>query len=250
MAVDVTVLGTAGSYSDAARGPCSSYLVQTDDACIWLDCGHGAYEQLDAFGASDTLDAIVISHQHPDHCVDLTNLWVRRKFGATASVVPVFAPEGVRGALDAFIPVDDGTFDWSIVEDGDEGAVGATALRFSRTEHSVETLAVEIADASGVRVIYTADTGPDWSPEAFGRPADLVLHEATFLHAHRPWNAHCSAREAGEAASASGAAQLMLVHRGPGIDAAAWAAEGSDAFGSPVLAARPGLRVAVGAAPR
>lgn len=240
--MELTVLGTAGSYSDADRGPCSSYLVCTGDAVIWLDCGHGAYEQLDRHGTSDALDAIVISHQHADHCVDITNLWVRMKFETHRRALPVFAPEGVVDAVDTFIDARDGTFAWSIVADGDVCEVGATGLRFSRTEHSAETLAVEIADSSRARLVYSSDTGPGWSPEAFGRPADLLLHEATFLHERRAWNGHCSAHEAGIAGHASGAGELMLVHRGPGIDIGAWCAEASDAFGAPAVGAHPGMR--------
>lgn len=246
--MELTVLGTAGSYPDAERGPCSSYLVRTADAALWLDCGHGAYEQLDRHDASDTLDAIVISHQHPDHCVDITNLWVRMKFETHRRALPVFAPAGVIDAIDAFIAAQDGTFAWSVVADGDDATVGGTAMRFARTEHSVETLAVEIADPSGTRLIYTSDTGPDWSPEAFGRPADLLLHEATFMHAARAWNGHCSAREAGAAGRASGARELMLVHRGPGIEPSAWCDEAGEAFGAPVVGAQPGMRRHIAAA--
>ena len=74
-----------------------------------------------------------------------------------------------------------------------------STLRFSRTDHPPPTVAVEIAH-DGKRLVYTADTGPDWSVEAFGPGADLVLSEATYQHDDIRAPIHLSARQAGEAA--------------------------------------------------
>ena len=105
-------------------------------------------------------------------------------------------------------------FDWRAVGDGDTEKVGDIALKFSRTDHPPPTYAVE-ARADGRRLIYTADTGPGWTVGAFDPGADLVLSEATYLHANRPAPIHLSAKQAGEAAREARAQRLILTHLWP-----------------------------------
>ncbi len=125
--------------------------------------------------------------------------------------------------------------------DGDAVTVADCGLRFSRTAHPPPTLAVEVT-ADGKRLVYTADTGPDWSPEVFGPGADLVLSEATFQRDFDSSGIHLSARQAGQAARAAGARRLMLTHLWPGLDPTASVVEGSEAFGREVLLAAPHQR--------
>ena len=63
-------------------------------------------------------------------------------------------------------------------------------------------MAVEIAH-DGKRLVYTADTGPEWSVDAFAPGADLVLSEATYMHDDIRAPIHLSARQAGEQARAA-----------------------------------------------
>ncbi|HVW33236.1 MAG TPA: MBL fold metallo-hydrolase, partial [Acidimicrobiia bacterium] len=86
------------------------------------------------------------------------------------------------------------------------------------------------------------DTGPGWSPEAFGPGADLILSEASFQGTAGPAGAeriHLSAAQAGERARAAAAGALMLTHLWPGLDPTRSVVEGSEAFGREVLLAAP-----------
>ena len=219
--------------------------MRTPTTAIWMDCGHGTFLELQRHVRPEALDAIVISHQHADHCVDLTNIHILLHYDLGIGGLPVVAPAGVHATLGALFKADDGTFDWDIVRNGDDRALGDLTFRFSRTHHTVETLGMEIEDAQGARLVYTADTGADWSPSVFGRPADLVLSEATFTHDRKDWDQHLSALEAGTIARAAGARALMLTHRAPVMDARQWEAEGTAAFGAPVLVATSGESVVV-----
>jgi ribonuclease BN (tRNA processing enzyme) len=118
--------------------------------------------------------------------------------------------------------------------------VGDIDLKFSRTDHPPPTYAVE-ATHDGRRLIYTADTGPDWTVGAFDPGADVVLSEATYLDAHIPAPIHLSAKQAGTAARDAGAERLILTHLWPMIDRLEAAAEGSNAFGRGVTLASQGL---------
>jgi len=105
-------------------------------------------------------------------------------------------------------------------------------------------MAVEVT-GDGKRLVYTADTGPDWSVEAFGPGADLVLSEATFQEPDKGSGIHLTARDAGRSALAAGARNLMLTHLWPGLDPTASVVEGSEAFGREVLLAAPHQRTRI-----
>ncbi|MGH9005072.1 MAG: MBL fold metallo-hydrolase [Acidimicrobiia bacterium] len=243
--MELTVLGACGSYGAPAGGACSGYLVRAGGTAIWLDCGNGSFANLQRHLAVEDLDAVVITHQHPDHCVDLYGLHVMLTYGLGRRDLPVYAPEGLERHLGVLVNGDwGGTFAWTGLADGDAVTIGEAALVFSRTDHPPPTLAVEVT-AAGRRLVYTADTGPGWSVEAFAPGADLVLSEATYQRDGQGSSFHLSAHQAGEAARAAGARRLVLTHIWPGLDPAASAVEGSEAFGQEVTLAAPHQRLRI-----
>jgi ribonuclease BN (tRNA processing enzyme) len=238
--VELTVLGCSGSYGAPVGGACSGYLVRAGESVIWMDCGNGTFANLQQHVHPKDLTAVVITHAHPDHCVDIYGLHVLYKYGLHKNCLPVYAPEGVEKTLEALVGEWTDTFDWKLVGDGARADIADTQLCFSRTDHPLPTNAVELAHG-GKRLVYTADTGPGWSVEKFAAGADLVLSEATYQHddIHAP--IHLSARQAGEAARAAQARRLMLTHLWPTIDPVASVEEGSEAFGHAVTLAAPHL---------
>lgn len=239
--MELTVLGVCGSYgSPAGGGACSGYLVRAGGTAIWMDCGNGTFANLQRHLPLDDVSAVVITHEHPDHCVDLYGLHVLFRYGLGRSGLPVLAPPGVEARMGALVGGDwGGTFAWSEVDDGDTTTVGDVGLRFSRTAHPPPTVAVELS-ADGRRLVYTADTGPDWSVEAFAPGAQLVLSEATFQASQEgAGGVHLSARQAGEAARAAGARRLVITHLWPTLDPVASLAEASEAYGDAVTLAAP-----------
>ena len=243
--MELTVLGCSGSYGAPAGGACSGYLVRTAGATLWLDCGNGTLANLQRHATVDAVTAVVVTHWHPDHCVDLYGLHVLLKYGLQRRALPVYSPAGMEQRLGTLVDGDwGGAFAWTAVGDGDTATVEGCRLRFSRTAHPPPTLAVEVT-ADGKRLVYTADTGPDWSPEVFGPGADLILSEATFQRDNESSGIHLSARQAGEAARVAGARRLMLTHLWPGLDPTASVVEGSEAFGREVLLAAPHQRTRI-----
>jgi ribonuclease BN (tRNA processing enzyme) len=240
MGVELTVLGCSGSYGAPAGGACSGYIVRAGDVVLWMDCGNGSFTNLQQHIRPDELTAVVITHSHPDHCVDLYGLHVLNKYGIDRRCLPVYAPEGVEKQLECLVGDWADTFDWNLVGDGDATSIDGVDLRFSRTDHPPPTVAVEIAH-DGKRLVYTSDTGPLWSCEAFGPGADLVLSEATYQHDDIRAPIHLSARQAGESARAAQARHLVLTHLWPTIDPVASVEEGSEAFGHAVVLAAPHL---------
>jgi ribonuclease BN (tRNA processing enzyme) len=238
--VELTVLGCSGSFGGPRRGACSGYLLRSGSTAIWLDAGNGTFSHLQRHLDIEDLSAVVLTHGHPDHCVDIYGLHVLLRYGMEKEGLPVYAPEGLDKFLTSLVSDFGGTFDWRVIADDDTATVGDIDLRFSRTDHPPPTYAVE-ATADGRRMIYTADTGPGWNVGAFAPEADLVLSEATYLHADIPVPIHLSAHQAGEAARAARARRLVLTHLWPLLDANEVVEEGSKAFGGPVTLATPDL---------
>jgi ribonuclease BN (tRNA processing enzyme) len=242
--VELTVLGCSGSYGSPERGACSGYLVRHEDTALWVDCGNGSFVTLQEHIDPADLTGVVITHEHPDHCVDLYGLHVLLRYGLHREHLPLWAPDGAERRLGALVHDWDDTFVWHRVVDRTTAELGPLSLRFSRTDHPPPTFAVEVS-AAGRRLVYTSDTGAGWDVGAFGPGAELVLSEATYLHADRPTPIHLSAQQAGAAARAAGAQRLVLTHIWPGLDPEAIAAEGSEAFGAPVTIAEPHLTIEV-----
>lgn len=229
MGLTVTVLGCSGSYPGPGAAA-SGYLVRGAGTTLWLDAGSGTFANLQRHISLDELDAIVLSHEHPDHWADLEGYRVACAYVLQRPEVPVYAPATLPGRVyGGFQPA----VKWHTVADGDEVQVGGLGLRFSRTDHPTETLAVRI-DGDGRGLAYTADTGPGWSLEALGPGIDLALCEATYLVDNEGTAGHLSARQAGDMARRAGAARLVLTHRWPTVEPAASLAEGEAAYGAPV----------------
>ncbi|MGQ0824449.1 MAG: MBL fold metallo-hydrolase [Actinomycetota bacterium] len=238
--MELTVLGCSGSYGAPAGGACSGYLVRAGTTAVWLDCGNGAFANLQQHINPSDLTAVVVTHSHPDHCVDLYGLHVCNKYGLERTALPVYAPDGVEKQMEPLVGSWTDTFQWNTVGDRDAVVIDDLALGFSRTDHPVPTVAVEFAHEEK-RFVYTSDTGPQWSAEVFGGGADLVLSEATYQHDDIRAPIHLSARQAGEMARAASARRLMLTHLWPTIDPVASVEEGSEAFGRAVALAAPHL---------
>jgi ribonuclease BN (tRNA processing enzyme) len=209
---------------------------------VWLDCGSGTLANLQRHLTMEEVDAVVVSHQHPDHWTDLEHFGVACRWALGRTGVPVFAPSGLRELTRIGCAAD--VFEWHDVVDGDQVTIGALRLSFSQTDHPVTTMAARI-EAGGRALGYSADSGPGWELAALGSGLSLALCEATFLSDKEGTVQHLSARQAGRTARAAGAERLVITHLTPGVDPAAARAEAAHAFGGDVTVANIGDQFAV-----
>lgn len=247
MALSVTVLGCSGSFPGPGEA-CSGYLVQAGGANLVLDLGPGSLANLQRHIGLHEVDAVVLSHSHADHWLDLAGLRTASKYALGREGLKVYGTAETRRLAESISHGGlEPTIDWQEIGDRDEIEIGGLRLRFSETDHYVETLAVRVDDpASGRSIAYSADTGPAWSIEQLGSGIDLVLCEATFATDEDGAGVlHLSAHQAGAMAAAAGVDRLVLTHLWPGSDPDRHREIGAEAFGGPVELARAGARYEV-----
>lgn len=246
----LTVLGSCGAWPEPGRA-CSGFLVEHEGFRVALDLGYGTLPRLLTLLQSTTaagLDAVVVTHDHPDHVVDLHGLLRARLYdGQRLPRISLHAPEAV---LDRLAGLEDGerslterVFDWLPLPTGAHD-VGPFRLESWSLPHYVPNAGVRLSTPELV-VAYTGDTVPDPALAEVGRDADLFIVDAT----DRPQRAghpsagprmNLTAREAGEAATAAGAQALMLTHFWPGNDRERSRAAAAEAFSGEILIADEG----------
>jgi len=241
-ALTVTVLGSAATFGYPGN-PCSGYLLRTGRTSVWLDCGPGTLPALQEHVAVAELDGIVVTHQHPDHCLELPVVRNAARYVLGVDRLAVHTTAGTRDVCEAVLGGSADPIEWNVVGDRSTVDVGDLSFAFSRTDHPVETLAVRVAWADRT-FAYSADTGPAWSFDSLdptGEGFDLAVCEATLAEDEAGAVQHLTGSQAGAMARSSGVRRLALTHTyrdaGP---ARVEAAEAPGAFDGPVELAMPG----------
>lgn len=222
--MQLTVLGSSGSYPSAGS-VCSGYLVRTGTTTVMLDAGNGSTSNLRQVADLADLDAIVVSHRHADHCVDLIGLHhaIRGADGALGPI-PLYAHPSVIDVIGGLTSAEApyafaDSFAIHHVEAGDELTIGDLRVQLFASVHTAPTVSMRCA-AEGRVLTYSADSAGGDQLVAAARDADLLLCEATWQGdaADYPGGVHLTAAQAGEVASAAGARRLMLTHVAGGLD--------------------------------
>jgi ribonuclease BN (tRNA processing enzyme) len=245
----LTVVGCSGSYP-GPESPASCYLVEAeDDDRVWrvvLDLGNGALGALHRYADPLTIDAVLLSHLHADHCIDLTSYYVLRKYHPTGArpPIPVYGPDGTPGRLARAydLPKSPGmteefTFHFY---PGGTFKIGPFTITASEVVHPVTAYSMRI-EAGGRTLTYSGDTGPCAALVDSARDADLFLCEASFVHGQEhPPDLHLTGVEAGRAATESGVRRLVITHVPPWHDADEMLREAAQSYDGPLELAAPG----------
>ena len=257
----VTVLGKSPSWQDAG-GACSGYLVEHDGFTLLLDCGNGVFGKLRRFVDYVDVDAVVISHLHADHFLDLVPFAYALTYAPRQQPVPVarwpgtdsparprlYAPRGAgetfRRVVGAWGSEDLIDKAFELVEFDPAGTldVGTLRINFHEVPHFTTTYAVSISSTNGGgRFTYGADSGPTDELVAFADGADLLLIEATLPRPEREGpRGHLTPAEAGAHGARAHVGRLVITHISDELDELWAREEAEEAFGGPVLVAHEG----------
>ncbi|MEH1168271.1 MBL fold metallo-hydrolase [Micromonospora sp. CPCC 205539] len=220
----LTVLGACGAWPEAGQAS-SGYLIEHDGFRLLVDLGYATVPRLLEHLDVDQVDAVFISHGHPDHCADLNPLLRARALRKDPPPpLPVYT---LPGALDAVLALDrpgmlDSAYTLHEFTAGSTLGIGPFRTETRPLPHYVPNAGVRLT-AGGRVLAYTGDTGPDANVVELARDADLLLAEASYVH-EVPADStgyQSSARDAGRQATAAGVGHLLLTHLLPGTDHAA-----------------------------
>jgi ribonuclease BN (tRNA processing enzyme) len=247
----LTVLGRSPASPNPGEA-CAGYIVESQGARVLFDIGPGVVSQLVGVHHPDELEAVVVSHMHADHMLDLVTLryvfpWRARPVDQRLRVVmpPGSADqllELARGVGNARHFED--TFRLSEHDGSARLRFGALDITPVETQHYIPCWGFRIT-ADDRTLAYTADTAPCGGFTDLADGPDLLLSEATLRSldedaAPPEPRGHLLPEEAGATAREGGAGRLMLTHLPVNGDGS-WAVDRAAlAFQGPVELAAPG----------
>lgn len=216
----VTVIGGQGAWPTPDAG-CSGYLLEAAGQRILIDPGWATFQALIRLVAPAEIDAVLVSHGHPDHCADLLPLLRARALSTPAAdPLPIYAP---AGALDHLLASDavgavQRAAELVAVADGSSVRIGAFDATFAELPHHVTNLGMRLR-TDAATVSYTGDGGPDPAVIELASDADLHIAEATFPEPITDEDAGLltDLATAVEQGAVAGARQVLLTHLWPGL---------------------------------
>lgn len=244
----IHVIGSSGTFPTPSN-PASGYVIESASTRVWCEAGPGTFTGLPV--AADLIDAVFVSHRHPDHCTDLFTAYHAWTFSPEPrSGIPLYANQDVFDHLAAFAgrgidELFEDTFVPHVVESGQTVVEGDLEISFVGVSHSVPGIATRWV-GGGRTLFYSGDTGPgEWTDSLVG--VNTFLCEAA-LQGERDDGGrirHLTALEAGQIARDAGVDELVLTHIPPYMDVSVSVAEAESVFGRPVKLAVPGTRIQV-----
>ncbi len=240
----LSVLGAGPAYTDRQDASGAAYLVTLGGTSVLLDLGQGSFPRLFRHLDPTRLDAVVVSHLHPDHFIDLVPLrhYLRYEFDPPRHA-RVIGPSGLGGRLDA-LHAEPGFAEASLdceVLGTELRQIGDLALEGHLVTHTDESYGMRLAGSDGPGLVYSGDCGRALDLVPLIRPGDALLTEVAFGPGPVPPGVlHLDGPAVGELAAAAKPGRVLLTHVLAGRDLDATIASIGARWDGPVEFVWPG----------
>jgi ribonuclease BN (tRNA processing enzyme) len=219
----LTVLGAGPAYTDRQDASGAAYLVTDGVTSLLLDLGHGSFARLFPHIDPAALDAVVVTHLHPDHFIDLVPMrhYLRYEFEPPRRV-RVIGPADLDRRLDALHAEPGFTAEALDTERLGETvrSIGTLTLESRLVTHTDESYAVRVsAEGGGPGLVYSGDCGRAADLTPLVRAGDTLLVEAAFgADPVPPGVLHLDGPAVGQLAADTRAGRVLLTHLLSGHD--------------------------------
>jgi len=227
-------------------------MLEIGNEAILLDLGQGSLGSVFPHRDPSTILAVVVSHMHGDHHVDLIPLrnLLYYHYGEPRGI-GLHLPAGLRARYDVFMG-EDGFLDVMPGDDVTEGIrkIGPFSVQALPVTHAENSHAFRVTDSTGPDgpgLVYSGDCGRADDLLPLIREGDTVLCEA-FWSTQEPIPSanHLTAAQAADVARRGGASHLILTHVLESYDPQAAREAAQAVFSGPVDLAEPELVVTIG----
>lgn len=214
----LTTLGCWGAFPYKDEGTTSYLLTGQDGFRLLIDCGSRALNELEKEINPLDLDAVLISHYHPDHVADLGVLrhyfQLYPKHLWEPKILPIYAHDEDEAEF-AKLTLPD-VSQGIAYNTGGVQQIGPFDITFIKTVHPIICYAFRILErTSGQIFVFTADTGYFEGLSEFAADADFLLADVYLYEGSENHIAHLTTKEAGQIAAQAKVKKLVLTHMPP-----------------------------------
>lgn len=244
----LTVLGCWAPYPRVS-GACSGYLLQEEGRNLLIETGNGVLSRLFQHIDIQELDAVILSHLHPDHIMDIYSLRhaveAANREGRMKKLVPLYLPTGPAEDFNR-IKTFTKAFEVHIIDEllePKEIKMANFTVTFIPAKHNLPAFSMSIEGKQ--RLVFSGDTG--YNPELvkLADHADFFLCEASGQDKDAGYlkENHLTARQAGQLAREGGVKRLMITHFYPEYVLTELQRQAQEGFGKEVELAREGATI-------
>ncbi|MDQ0214775.1 ribonuclease BN (tRNA processing enzyme) [Oikeobacillus pervagus] len=241
----LTIVGHWGGFPKVNEAS-SGYIIEENGYHLLVDCGSGVLSLLQNFLSPEEIDAVILSHHHPDHMTDIGvlqhALLIGKHLGKSVSTLPIYAHS--ENHLFPTLTYKDLTTGM-VFNPNECLQIGPFSILFLKTIHSVSCYAMRI-EANGKSIVYTADSAYQDAFVSFSRNCDILLCESNFYDGMDATKAgHMTSTDAGKLASLAAVNTLILTHLPHFGDLNELKKEAEQRYSGKVLLAEKGLTIEI-----